>query len=58
MQDPAKMSTLDSAIPLGQMDQPREIGSVVASLARSGANNMNATTVFADGGLVQSSPGL
>jgi glucose 1-dehydrogenase len=58
MQDPAKTSKLDSAIPLGQMDQPSEIGSVVALLAGRGANNIIATTGFADGGLVQSSRGL
>jgi glucose 1-dehydrogenase len=32
--------------------------SVVAFLADSGASYMTATTVFADGGLMQSSPGL
>ena len=58
MQDPAKMAKLDAAIPLGRMAQPEEIGSVVALLAGGGASYITATTVFADGGLMQSSPGL
>jgi glucose 1-dehydrogenase len=58
MQDPAKMAKLDNAIPLGRMAQPREIASVVALLAGDGASYITATTVFADGGLMQSSPGL
>src|SRR5262247_1498294 len=58
MQDPAKMAKLDAAIPLGRMAQPQEIGSLVAMLANGGASYVTATTVFADGGLMQSSPGL
>jgi glucose 1-dehydrogenase len=58
MQDPAKMKTLDTAIPLGRMAQPEEIGSVVAFLAGDGASYLNCTTVFADGGLMHCSPGL
>jgi glucose 1-dehydrogenase len=58
MQDPAKMKTLDSAIPLGRMAKPEEIGSVVAFLAGDGASYLTATTVFADGGIMHSSPGL
>ena len=58
MQDPAKMAKLDAAIPLDRMAQPEEIGSVVALLAGGGASYITATTVFADGGLMQSSPGL
>src|SRR5215475_13532073 len=58
MEDPAKMAKLDAAIPLGRMAQPEEIGSVVAMLANGGASYITATTVFADGGLMQSSPGL
>jgi len=58
MKDPAAMAKLDSAIPLGRMAQPEEIGSVVALLAGSAASYITATTVFADGGLMQSSPGL
>jgi glucose 1-dehydrogenase len=58
MEDPEKMKTLDAAIPLARMAQPEEIGSVVAFLASDGASYMTATTVFADGGIMQSSPGL
>ncbi len=58
MNDPAKMATLDAAIPLGRMAQPEEIGAVVAFLASDGAGYVTATTVFADGGIMHSSPGL
>jgi glucose 1-dehydrogenase len=58
MQNPAKMAKLDAAIPLGRMAQPEEIASVVAMMAGGGASYITATTVFADGGLMQSSPGL
>jgi glucose 1-dehydrogenase len=58
MQDPAALKKLNEAIPLGRMARPEEIASVVAFLADDGASYMTATTVFADGGLMQSSPGL
>jgi len=58
MKDPALMKKLNSAIPLGRMAQPEEIGSVVAFLAGEGASYITATTIFADGGIMQSSPGL
>ncbi len=57
-QDPAKMKTLDAAIPLGRMAQPDEIGNVVAFLASEGASYVTATTFFADGGIMHGSPGL
>ena len=56
--DPAKLNALNAAIPLGRMAQPHEIGSVVAFLAGDGASYLAATTIFADGGLMHSSPGL
>jgi glucose 1-dehydrogenase len=56
--DPEKMKTLDAAIPLGRMAKPEEIASVVAFLAGEGSSYVTATTVMADGGLIQSSPGL
>jgi glucose 1-dehydrogenase len=58
MNDPAEMGKLDAAIPLGRMAQPEEIASVVAMLASDRASYITATTVFADGGLMQSSQGL
>jgi glucose 1-dehydrogenase len=58
MADPEKMNKLDTAIPLGRMAQPEEIGSVVAFLAGDGASYVNGTTIFVDGGLMHSSPGL
>jgi glucose 1-dehydrogenase len=58
MKDPALMQKLNAAIPLGRMAQPEEIGSVVAFLAGEGASYMTATTIFADGGIMHSSPGL
>jgi glucose 1-dehydrogenase len=58
MNDAALLARLDAVIPLGRMAQPQEIGSIVAFLAGSGASYMTATTVFADGGIMQCSPGL
>jgi glucose 1-dehydrogenase len=58
MHDPVLMKKLDSAIPLGRMAKPEEIASVVAFLAGDGASYITATTVFTDGGIMQSSPGL
>jgi glucose 1-dehydrogenase len=56
--DPAALAKLNAAIPLGRMARPEEIGAVVAFLADDAASYLAATTVFADGGLMQSSPGL
>ena len=58
MTDPTLLKKLDDAIPLGRMAQPAEIASVVAFLAGGGASYITATTVFTDGGIMQSSPGL
>jgi glucose 1-dehydrogenase len=58
MNDPAAMKTLDAAIPLGRMAQPEEIAATVAFLATDEAAYLTATTVFADGGIMHSSPGL
>jgi glucose 1-dehydrogenase len=56
--DPEKMRVLDAAIPLGRLAAPKEIADVVAFLAGDGASYMTATTIFADGGIMHSSPGL
>ena len=58
MADPALLKRLNSAIPLGRMAKPEEIAGLVAFLAGDGASYMTATTVFIDGGLMHSSPGL
>jgi glucose 1-dehydrogenase len=57
-EDPAALKKLDAAIPMGRMAEPEEIGSVVAFLAGDGSSYITATTIFADGGIMQSSPGL
>ncbi len=58
MQNPELLKKLDAAIPLGRMARPEEIASLVAFLAGDGATYIAATTIFADGGIMQSSPGL
>jgi glucose 1-dehydrogenase len=58
MNDPAKLAQLNAAIPLGRMARPGEIASVVAFLAGDGASYLTATTIFADGGIMQGSVGL
>jgi len=58
MKDPALLKKLDAAIPLGRMAKPEEIASVVAFLAGDAASYLTATTIFADGGIMHSSPGL
>jgi glucose 1-dehydrogenase len=58
LNDPVALKKLDDAIPIRRMAKPEEIASVVAFLAGEGASYMTATTVFADGGIMQSSPGL
>jgi glucose 1-dehydrogenase len=58
MEDQTLLRKLDDAIPLGRMARPEEIATVVAFLAGEGASYMTATTIFADGGIMHSSPGL
>src|SRR5580765_7621480 len=58
MEDPAKMKTLNAAIPIGRMAETHEIANVVAFVAGDGASYLAATTIFADGGIMHSSPGL
>jgi len=58
MQDATLLQKLNAAIPLGRLAKPEEIASLVAFLAGDGASYMTATTVFADGGIMQGSPGL
>jgi glucose 1-dehydrogenase len=56
--DPAKMKTLHAAIPLGRLAQAVEIATVTTFLAGAGASYLTATTVFADGGIMHTGPGL
>ena len=58
MNDSGQLKKLDDAIPVGRLARPEEIASVVAFLAGDGASYVTATTIFADGGIMQGSPGL
>jgi glucose 1-dehydrogenase len=58
MNDPKKLAQLNGAIPLGRMARPEEIASVVGFVAGEGASYLTASTIFADGGIMQSSVGL
>ena len=58
MDDPAKLAQLNAAIPLRRMARPEEIATVAAFLAGDGASYLTATTIFADGGIMQASVGL
>lgn len=58
MNNPAQLKKLDDAIPIGRLAKPEEIAKVVGFLAGDGASYVTATTIFADGGIMQSSPGL
>lgn len=58
MNDPATLARLNAAIPLGRMAQPEEIAKVVAFVAGDDASYLTATTIFADGGIMQNSVGL
>jgi glucose 1-dehydrogenase len=58
MHDPALFARLNAAIPLGRMAKPEEIADLVVFLAGDGAHYITATTVFVDGGIMQSSVGL
>lgn len=58
MADPKKLAQLNAAIPIGRMGKPEEIANLVAFLAGEGGSYLTATTVFADGGIMQGSVGL
>jgi glucose 1-dehydrogenase len=52
------MQRLHNAIPLGRMAEPDEIGNTVAFLVSNATSYLTAATIFVDGGLMHSSPGL
>jgi glucose 1-dehydrogenase len=58
MKDPIKLKKLNDSIPLRRMAKPEEIARVVAVLAGDGASYVTATTVFADGDIMQGGLGL
>ena len=58
MNNPAKLTQLDAAIPLQRMARPEEIANVVGFVAGEGASYLTATTIFADGGIMHNSVGL
>ena len=58
MNDSAKLTQLDAAIPLQRMARPEEIANVVGFAAGEGASYLTATTIFADGGIMHNSVGL
>jgi glucose 1-dehydrogenase len=58
LEDPVALKRINDAIPLARMAQPEEIARVVAFLAGAGSSYVTATTIMADGGLMQFSPGL
>jgi glucose 1-dehydrogenase len=58
MTDPAKLARLNAAIPVERMARPEEIARVVGFIAGNGASYLTATTIFADGGIMQNSVGL
>ncbi len=58
LDDPEKLKRINDTIPMARMAEPDEIARVVAFLAGAGSSYVTATTIMADGGLMQSSPGL
>lgn len=58
LNDPALLAKLNAAIPLGRLARPEEIANVVVFAAGDGASYLTATTIFADGGIMQGSVGL
>jgi len=58
LKDPVLLKKLYHAIPLGRQARPQEIAGLVGFLVSDAATYTTATTIFADGGLMQCSPGL
>ena len=58
LSDPQQKARLQAAIPLGRVAEPDDIAHLIVWLSGDEAAYLNATTVFIDGGLMQSSVGL
>lgn len=58
LNDPEQRKKLEDAIPLGKVADPSEIGDTVLFVASDAGRYLTATTVFVDGGIMQSSVGL
>lgn len=58
VKDPMLLKKLNHAIPLGRLARPQEIASLVGFLVSDAATYTTATTIFADGGLMQTNHGL
>jgi glucose 1-dehydrogenase len=56
--NPTLKKKLDASIPLGRLARPDEIASVVGFACGEAASYLTATTIFADGGIMQGSVGL
>ena len=56
--DHAALAKLDAAIPLGRIARPEDVAETVVFLASDRSAYSTATTVFVDGGIMQSSLGL
>jgi glucose 1-dehydrogenase len=53
LDDPEELAALESAIPLGYLGKPVQIGRLVCFAASDAGSYITATTLFADGGLMQ-----
>jgi glucose 1-dehydrogenase len=53
LDDPEELAALESAIPLAYLGKPVEIGRLVCFAASDAGSYITATTLFADGGLMQ-----
>ncbi|MEX1908546.1 SDR family oxidoreductase [Janibacter sp. Y6] len=51
--DPAEQDALRAAIPLGYIGTPQQMGKLACFVASDAASYITATTIFADGGLMQ-----
>src|SRR5437763_11070394 len=55
LSDPVQRAKLEAAIPLGRVAEPEEIANLVAFLCSDRATYSTATTMVADGGMMQAS---